>query len=49
MDTAKEKIPKQFRIGDTCFTSLATIEGGLFTRHPKISILYTKTVIIFYQ
>ena len=35
MDKAKEKIPKQCRIGDTCFTSLATIGGNLFTRHPK--------------
>ena len=34
-DKAKEKIPKQCRIGDTCFTSLATIGGNLFTRHPK--------------
>ena len=33
LDTAKEKIPKQCRIGDTCFTSLATIEGNLHTRH----------------
>ena len=36
MDTAKEKIPKQCIIGDICFTSLATIGGNLFTRHPKI-------------
>ena len=35
MDKAKEKIPKQFKIGDTCFTSLATIGVDLFTRHPK--------------
>ena len=35
MDKAKENIPKQCRIGDTCFTSLATIGGDLFTRHPK--------------
>ena len=35
MDKAKEKIPKQYRTGDTCFTSLATIGGNLFTRHPK--------------
>ena len=35
MDKAKEKIPKQCIIGDTCFTSLATIGGNLFTRHPK--------------
>ena len=34
-DTAKEKIPKKFRIGDTSFTSLATIKGNLYTRHPK--------------
>ena len=33
MDKAKEKIPKQCRIDDTCFTSLATIGGNLYTRH----------------
>ena len=35
MDKEKQKIPKQCRIGDTCFTSLETIGGNLFTRHPK--------------
>ena len=35
MDKAKEKIPKQCIIGDTCFTSLATIGGNLYTRHAK--------------
>ena len=35
MDKAKEKIPKQCSVCDTCFTSLATIGGDLFTRHPK--------------
>ena len=35
MDKTKENITKQFRIGNTCFTSLATIGGNLFTRHPK--------------
>ena len=35
MDKEKEKITKQCRIGDTCFTSLATIGGNLFTRNPK--------------
>ena len=35
MYTAEEKIPKQFWFGDTFFTSLATIGGNLFTRHPK--------------
>ena len=35
MDKAKEKIPKQCRIGDTCFTSLATIGGNLYTIHVK--------------
>ena len=34
-DKAREKIPKQFRIGDTCFRSLANIGGNLFTRHLK--------------
>ena len=31
----KHGIPKECKIGDTCFTSLATIGGNLFTRHPK--------------
>ena len=35
MNTAKEKIPKQCRIGDTCFTSLTTIVENLFIRYPK--------------
>ena len=35
MDTAKERIPKQWSIGNTCFTSLENIGGNLFTRHPK--------------
>ena len=35
MDKAKEMIPNECRIGDTCFTSLATIVGNLKTRHPK--------------
>ena len=35
MDKAKEKIPKQCIIGDTCFTSLANIGGNLFSRNPK--------------
>ena len=35
LDKAKEKIHEQFRIGDTCFTSLETIGGNLFARHPK--------------
>ena len=35
MDKAKEKIPKQFRIGDTCFTSLETTGNNLFKRHPN--------------
>ena len=28
-------IPNECRIGDTCFTSLATIGGNLYTRHAK--------------
>ena len=32
---AKENIPKQCRMGDTCFTSVATIGVNLFTRHTK--------------
>ena len=35
MDKAKDMIPKECRIGDTCFTSLATVGGNLYTRHPK--------------
>ena len=35
MDTEKKKIPKQCSIDDTFFTSLATIGGSLYTRHPK--------------
>ena len=34
-DKAKDNTSKQCRIGDTCFTSLETIGGNLFTRHPK--------------
>ena len=35
IDTAKEKIPKECSISDTCFTSFATIGNNLFTRHAK--------------
>ena len=35
MDKPKEKIRKQCRIGDTCFTSLEIIRGNLFIRHPN--------------
>ena len=35
LDTTKQKIPKKCRIGDTCFTSLETIVGKLYTIHPK--------------
>ena len=35
MDKAKEMITNECRIGDSCFTSLATIGGNLYTRHPK--------------
>ena len=35
LDNAIEMIPNECRICDTCFTSLATIEGNLYTRHPK--------------
>ena len=35
MDTSKEKIPKKYRIGDTCFMSLANIGENLYTRHTK--------------
>ena len=33
LDKAKEKIPKQCRIGDTYFMSLANIGGNFLTRH----------------
>ena len=32
-EKSKEMIPKECRIGDICFTSLATIRGNLYTRH----------------
>ena len=35
MEKAKEMIPKECRIGDTCFTSLVNIGGNLCTRHAK--------------
>ena len=35
MDKSKQKIPKKCRIGDTCFTSFATIGDYLFIRHMK--------------
>ena len=35
MEEAKVMIPKERRIGDTCFTSLETIGGNLYTRHVK--------------
>ena len=35
MEEAKVMTPKECRIGDTCFTSLATIGGNLYTRHPN--------------
>ena len=33
MNQAKMMIPEECRIGDTCFTSLETIGGNLYTRH----------------
>ena len=35
MEKAKAMISKEYRIGDKCFTSLATIGGNLYTRHVK--------------
>ena len=35
MDKEKEMIPNECTIGDTCFTSLATIGGNLYTRYAK--------------
>ena len=37
MDTAKENIPKKYRIGGTYFTSLETIGGNLLTINSKNS------------
>ena len=36
MNQAKVMIPVEYRIGDTCFTSLVTVGGNLYTRHPRI-------------
>ena len=33
MEKAKEMIPEKIGIGDTCFTSLATIGGNLYIRN----------------
>ena len=35
MEKAKKMIPKECRISDACFMSLATIGGNLYTRHVK--------------
>ena len=35
LDKAKKKIPKQYRIGDRCFMSLAKIGGNVLARHLK--------------
>ena len=35
LDKVRENIPKQYMIGDACFTALATIGGNLFTIRPK--------------
>ena len=37
LDTAKENIPIQCSIGDTCFTTLVNIEGNLYIRHTQNS------------
>ena len=49
MDAEKQKIYKEFIIGDTCFTSLATIGGNLFTRHPNNINHVQNTVMILCQ
>ena len=56
MHKAKDKIPKKYIIGDTCFTSLGTIGGNLFTRHlkninhvNKYSINFLSVIIIWEQ
>ena len=49
MDTAKEKIPKQCQIVDTCFMSLATIGGIYLQDIQRILIVYKKIVMIFCQ
>ena len=35
MEEAKVMIPKECRIGDTCFTSFKTTGGNLYTRNPN--------------
>ena len=35
IEKSKEIIPNECRIGDTCFTSLETIGGNLYTIHAK--------------
>ena len=35
MEEEKLMIPKEYRIGDIRFTSLATVGGNLYTRHVK--------------
>ena len=35
MDKTKDMIPKECRFGYTCFTSLATIGGNLYTINPN--------------
>ena len=35
MNQAKMMVPEEWRIGDTCFTSLETIRVNLYTIHPK--------------
>ena len=49
LDKAKDKIPKQCRIGDTCLTSLATIEGTLITINSMNLNHVHKKAIIFCQ
>ena len=49
MDKAKEKIRKEYRIVDTCFTSFATTGGNLFTRIRSFLIMYTETLPILCQ
>ena len=49
MDTAKEKTPKQYSIGDTCLRHWKLLEGIYSRDTQKILIMYTKTVMIFCQ
>ena len=45
----KIEIPQKYRIGHTCFLSVAVIGGKLYIKHPKIGTVFIKTEMDFYQ